>query len=277
MAKIEQFWLFHCGYAKIPKMMFAKGEGIRMGKLPMMAALLVHDELGPILVDAPFGPEGPSNTGEISGALMRRSGVVFKPEWAIVPRIEQLGFRASEINHVLMTHLHFDHTGGMKSVAHATFHIDRDEWTYASGLKPLEATRQGFVLGDYRALAPRIQKLDLSQATLETGLDIFGDGSIEAVPLRGHTIGHTGVRCRVGDQLVFYVGDAVYAHSQLAFNRGFSSFAKVSAYDTRVAQRTAEQLRGWFAAHPDAVFANAHDFDLGEACMGGPHALHSHA
>ncbi|MEZ4460959.1 MAG: MBL fold metallo-hydrolase [bacterium] len=274
MAKIEQFWLFHCGYAKIPKFLFEKGGGSRQGKLPMMAALLVHDELGPVLIDAPFGPEGPSNTGELLGAILRRTGVVFKPEWAIVPRIEQLGFRASEINHVLMTHLHFDHTGGMKSVAHARFHIDRDEWMSASGMKPLEAARAGYVVGDFRALAPRIEKMDLSQATIESGFDVFGDGTVEAVPLRGHSIGHTGFRCRVGDAEIFYVGDAVYAYSQIAKPRGFSPFAKSAAYDLNQASETAEGLRTWFGQHPDAVFANAHDFDLGESCMGGPRALH---
>jgi N-acyl homoserine lactone hydrolase len=274
MGTIEQFWLFHCGYFKTRRGMWAQGGGFEKVRLPLMAALLVHSELGPILIDAPFGPEGPSNAGEVIGALARRAGVVFKDEWAIVPRIEQLGFRASEINHVLMTHLHFDHTGGMKSVAHAQFHIDRDEWMHSTGLTPMEAARAGCVVGDFRALSPRVEKLDLCDATLDAGHDIFGDGSIEAVPLRGHSIGHTGYRCRLGDRTVFFVGDAVYSEKQIRSDEGIAIMGKSAAYDFAEARTTAADLRAWFARHPDTVFANSHDIALGESCMGGPRALH---
>lgn len=239
-----------------------------------MAALLVHSELGPILIDAPFGAEGPANAGEFFGAIARRSGLVFKDEWAIIPRIEQLGFRASEINHVLMTHLHFDHTGGMKSIAHAQFHIDRDEWMHSTGLKPLEATRAGYAVGDFRALAPRVEKLDLCNATLDAGHDVFGDGSIEAIPLHGHSIGHTGYRCKLHDRTVFFVGDAVYFEEQITTDKGISLMGRSAAYDRAEALTTAVDLRAWFGRHPDTIFANSHDVSLGESCMGGPRALH---
>lgn len=274
-SKIEQYWLFHCGYFKTPGALFVGGAGLKVQRLPMMAALVVHADHGPILIDAPFGPEGPSNAGEFLGALMRKSGVVFKDEWAIVPRIEQLGFRASEINHVLMTHLHFDHTGGMKSVAHARFYIDRDEWMTASGSDGLEAARQGYVTGDFRALGNRVEKMDLSDATLANGWDIFGDGSIEAVPLRGHSVGHTGYRVHLDDRVVFHVGDAVYGQTQITHGANYGPFGKNSAASLPIAYATIESLRAYFRDHPETIFVNSHDFGLGESCMGGPRALHS--
>lgn len=275
MPRIEQFWLFHCGYLKTPGGLWVAGGGLKQVRLPLMAALMVHSELGPILIDAPFGLEGPANTGEVLGALMLRTGLVFKDEWAIVPRIEQLGFRASEISHVLMTHLHFDHTGGMKSVAHARFYIDRDEWTRASGLQGMGGMREGYVVGDFRALSPRVEKLDLSDATIGSGHDVFGDGSVEAVPLRGHSVGHAGYRVKLGDRTVFFVGDAVYNVKQITENAGFGPFGKSSAYSLPMAYSTTESLRAWHREHPDAILASSHDFALGESCMGGPRALHS--
>ena len=84
MATIEQFWLFHCGYFKTRRGLWLEDGGFEKVRLPMMAALLVHSELGPILIDAPFGLEGPSNAGEIIGALARRVGVVSSASGPVV-------------------------------------------------------------------------------------------------------------------------------------------------------------------------------------------------
>ena len=66
---IEQFWLFHCGWFRVPRGAFEKGGGFDMVALPFLAAVAFHSELGPIVVDAPFGHEGPTNAGEVVGSF----------------------------------------------------------------------------------------------------------------------------------------------------------------------------------------------------------------
>jgi glyoxylase-like metal-dependent hydrolase (beta-lactamase superfamily II) len=271
---IEQFWVFHCGYSKIPRWMIVEGGGRQEIKLPFLAALAVHPEHGPILIDAPFGTEGPSNVGEFLGGVLRKIGVVFKDEWAVIPRIERLGFRASEVNHVLMTHMHFDHTGGMKSLGHASFHINRDEWVAATSMSAFAARTKGYVVEDYRALTSRVEKLDLSGATIEKGVDVFGDGSIEAVPLPGHSAGHTGWRIRLADREIFYVGDAAFSVGHITQNQELGIFPKIAADSKKIAGQTLEKLRWWHRDHPDVEILTSHDVDLGQACMNGPLGVH---
>jgi len=272
---IEQFWLFHCGYMQLPRWMTVRGGGSKKVRLPFLAAILVHPELGPILIDAPFGAEGPSNVGEVLGGILRRTGLVFRDEWAVVPRVERLGFRASEVNHILMTHMHFDHTGGMKSLGHAKFHINRDEWVQATSLAPFAAMTKGYVVDDYRALSSHVEKLDLSDATLDAGLDVFGDGSVHAIPLPGHSPGHTGFMVHLEDRDIFFVGDAGFEVSHLTGEHELGVFPKAAADDRTLAKQTLAQIQDWQARHPDVQLLTAHDVGLGELCMNGPSPIHS--
>ncbi len=271
---IEQFWLFHCGYAKLPEAaIFEDGSRSVMGKLPFLAAVAFHSELGPILVDAPFGHDGARNMGALYGALLQRITQTFKPEWSIIPRIEQLGLRASEIEHILMTHLHFDHTGGMKELGHARFHVSEPEWSFASSLTRIKGLINGYAVGDWRALRARIDTFEIPSFydREDSGRDIFGDGSVFAHSLPGHSPGHTGYRFVMEDgREIFFMGDAVFNVSQVTESRGFGWFPNTFGDDPRRATYTLEELRAFHAQRPEVTLLCAHDFELGERCMRGP-------
>ena len=271
---IEQFWMFHCGYASLPEAaVFADGGKSDTIKLPFIAAVAFHSRLGPILVDAPFGHDGPKNMGALYGVLLQRITQVFKHEWSIIPRIEQLGLRASEINHILMTHLHFDHTGGMKELGHARFHVSEAEWAFASKLGKMKGLLNGYAVGDWRALRARIDTLytpSFFDHEAE-GLDIFGDGSVFAHSLPGHSPGHTGYRFVMTDgREVFFLGDAVFHVDQVRKGRGLGWFPNTFGADVRRANYTLDELRSFHDARPEVTLLCAHDYDLGELCMNGP-------
>ena len=281
---IEQLWLFHCGMFKVPRNLIVRGERIEMIELPFLAAVAHHQELGPILVDAPFGREGPSNAGEVVGALLQALAVKFRSSWSIVPRLEGMGYRPSEVGHVLMTHLHFDHTGGMKDLAHATFHVSRREWEYATRLRPLEAMLQGYVVGDFRALHTRMALIDSEGGEdgaaealgedlelTEGGIDLFGDGSVEAVALPGHSPGHVGFRFQLADgRTAFYLGDAAFDLDQIVRRRMPGKFPLQRARDAERMQATLRALRRYHQDNPEVLLLSAHDRALGERCKGGP-------
>ena len=276
---IEQFWLFHCGWFRVPRGAFEKSGGFDLARMPFLCGVAYHTELGPIVVDAPFGHEGPTNAGEVVGSFLRKAGQKFRREWAIVPRIEQLGFRPSEVDHILVTHLHWDHSGGMKELAHGQFWIDALEWEHANSLSAADAMRSGYVPADYRALAPRVRQMEIgADAEISRGLDVFGDGSVEAVPLRGHSPGHTGYRFHLTDgRKVFFVADAVFTVRQITDHREFGIFPRIAASDVDEARLTMLRLRDWVrtgGCGDDQILVASHDFEWGERCLDGPIALH---
>lgn len=275
---IEQVWLFHCGWFRAPRGAFEAGGGLEIAKIPFLCLVAHHSKLGPIVVDAPFGHEGPTNAGEVLGSFLRRAGLSFRREWGIVPRIEQLGYRLSEVDNVLVTHLHWDHAGGMKELAQANFWIDTLEWEYATLLTPSEGRRIGYVQSDYRALAPRMQRMKLTESIdPSVGHDVFGDRSVEAVALRGHSPGHTGYRFHLTDgRTIFYVGDAVFTIPMITQELDYGVFPRLVASNLSTAELTSLRLRDWYrTTAPDDILVAAHDFEWGARCMEGPVALHA--
>lgn len=274
---IDQFWIFHCGYIYVPEIL-TLGDGMPMLRcLPFMGAMALHRELGPILIDAPFGHEGPHNVGSVLGTFLTTVGTQFKESWSIIPRIEQLGRRPSQVNHVLMTHLHFDHTGGMKELSHATFHVNRTEWNFANSLPAFDALKNGYILSDYRALHAKTELMELPRyfERDDEGFDVFGDGSIFAHSLPGHSPGHTGYRVRLSEgREIFYLGDAIFHLGQLE-GRKLGVFPLTVGYQRPDVEFTAEELVRYAKLHPETTYVCSHDFDLGERCLNGPVALHN--
>ncbi len=253
--------------------MFVRGGGLSLAPMPFLAALAIHRERGPILIDAPFGHEGPVNAGEMLGTVLRSSGLTFRADWAVVPRIEQLGFRPSEVEHVLMTHLHWDHTGGMKSIGHARFHMSHLEWERANQYEGFEAARAGFAPGDYRALDNRVRTFTLERGArdlTDQSHDIFGDGSVQAIALPGHTSGSVGYLFDLEDQTVFYVGDAAFVVSQITRGDDIGIFPRIVAENVQQVRATLNALRRFHEAHPRIQIVASHDFEIGIECLSGP-------
>lgn len=270
---IEQIWLFHCGYISVPRGMFVKGGGLQFATMPFLSALAIHSERGPILIDAPFGHEGPVNAGDMLGTVLRSTGLTFRSEWAVVPRLEQLGFRPSEVEHVLMTHLHWDHTGGMKSIGHARFHMSLVEWEHANGLQGFDATRSGFAPGDFRALDNRVRTFTCERGArdlMDQAVDLFGDGSVLAIALPGHTPGGVGYLFDLAGRKVFHVGDAAFTVGQIVDGDDIGIFPRLAATDVKQTRSTLNALRRFHESNSDVKLVSSHDFVLGDECVGGP-------
>jgi len=99
-----------------------------------------------------------------------------------------------------MTHLHVDHTSGMRLLPRATFTCAREEW--AAARRPLAAVK-GYV-SRHLPPASRMQLIDIERHGLAYGpfaktLDLVGDGSIRLLATPGHTPGHLSVLLRVAD------------------------------------------------------------------------------
>ena len=271
---IDEFWLFHCGYIKVPEVMvFPKGSRFRLRNLPFLGAAAFHSEHGLMMIDAPYGHEGPGNLGSLFGGVLSLTLQRFELNWSVVPRIEQMGYRASEVNNVLMTHMHFDHTGGLKELAHARLNVSSTEWQTATSVAPFDGLAKGYAVSDYRMLSSQLNTFDLAETYdhRDEGEDLFGDGSVLAVPLPGHTPGHTGYIFRMRDgREVFFLGDAVFATRQISDRIGFGAFPRTVGEDMSQAAFTLSELQRYHEANPQTLLLCSHDFDLGAQCKNGP-------
>lgn len=266
---IERFWLFHCAWARLPRKLVVEQGGWETVQFPFLGGVAEHSEYGPVVLDAPYGQEGPANFGSLLGSVFERFGLNFRERWAVVPRLEECGLSAADVDHVLMTHLHHDHTGGMKTLAHATFHLSAREWEFATedaGAGPV----RGYVGSDYRALSDRVELHESIPhlADSRRGLDVFGDGSVEMFWLPGHTPGHCGYRLRFDDgSAVFFAGDTAFTIPQIHGLQGLGLMPHTVATARGGVDVSIRALRSHLRDHPDDVPVVCHDLELGRRCI----------
>ena len=131
------------------------------------------------------------------------------------------------VTKVVMTHLHFDHAGGLGLLPEdVPVYMQRREWEAARD--PEAVAKNFFLPRDYSGVADQVVPVDGDH-------DLLGDGTIELLSTPGHTPGHQSVK--VGETLVIG-GDVTHFAAGLDDHR-FPLFG-----DDLDAQRTsAERLR----------------------------------
>jgi N-acyl homoserine lactone hydrolase len=126
---------------------------------------------------------------------------------------------------VVLTHLHFDHAGGLALLPPSVpIVVQRREWE--AGRDRTAVERNFYLPLDYTAAEPRVNVVDGDH-------DLLGDGSIRLLLTPGHTPGHQSVR--VGERLVLG-GDVTHFASGLDDKR-FPAFGDDLATQAASADR----------------------------------------
>jgi glyoxylase-like metal-dependent hydrolase (beta-lactamase superfamily II) len=194
------------------------GEGnfLARARLISHCLLLETDAHGLVLVDTGIGVDDVRDT--------RRLGALFGPAMAIdatksqmpaLPQIEALGFRREDVRHIVLTHIDFDHAGGLPDFPAAKIHVHTSEKDAALARATFQAKTRyrppqlahGPAWETYEALGepwrgmPAVRQL--------AGLP----PEILALPLPGHSRGHAAIAVDTGGGWLVHAGDAYFHRS----------------------------------------------------------------
>jgi N-acyl homoserine lactone hydrolase len=253
-------WIFGAeGRFGLAELVLKRGDTLT---IPLLAWLIRHPDAGPIVVDTGLHPDASRSVsddyGRVSGLLF---GALRPGPRAFADQLTDLGVDPAEVRLAVMTHLHADHTSGMRLLSNAESAITREEWAAATG--------RAAVLGGYvpRHLPPpsRVRQIDFSKGTghgqFARTIDLIGDGSIRLVSTPGHSAGHMSVLVQTADRgEVLIVGDAVYTLRSLREQIRPFRVADEGRYLDSV-----RQLRAYAAASPEATLVPTHDPDAWRA------------
>jgi glyoxylase-like metal-dependent hydrolase (beta-lactamase superfamily II) len=193
---------------------FTSDAGTVFGPVPRtMWEKLVADELNPdatltqalncLLVETPSG-RVLVETG-IGGRMdqRRREQRGVRGEW-IVPALRSAGFEAETVDLVALSHLHFDHAGGLlagdgsAAFPRARIVAQRREWEFALGDNPrLQASYEQ----DELRLAEPFARDDAVEGTVEVM------PGVEAIQTGGHSGGHQAVAVHGPNGTIGFFGD----------------------------------------------------------------------
>jgi glyoxylase-like metal-dependent hydrolase (beta-lactamase superfamily II) len=180
--------------------------------------LLIESADGLVLVDTGFGLRDVANpSSRLSRFFLSLLSPDFREEMTAVRQIEQRGFVASDVRHIVMTHLDFDHAGGLDDFPKATVHLMDAERQYAV-LQKTWMDRQRFRPQQW-------ESMDRWRSYRSAGETWMGFESVQRlhglppeilmVPLPGHTFGHCGVAVDTGERWKLLAGDAYFFHGEM--------------------------------------------------------------
>jgi len=187
-----------CGTLTAGRSMFERGADDTPVELPVPSWLIRHgDDL--MLFDCAMHT-ALTTAGPAREEVELFFGLGVSADDMVASRLRDRDVDPADIDIVILSHLHFDHAGGLAQLPNARVLVQRDEW--AAGFDADLAAANSFDPTDY--------DLGHEVVTLDGEHDVFGDGRVVCIPTPGHTPGHQSLRVRLADREIALCADCAY-------------------------------------------------------------------
>lgn len=231
--------------------------GDNVVRSPCLAYAVRHPSAGTILVDTGLHPDASTSVRRDFGRPMSILFRDLKPaDEPFDEQLRALGIEPPDIERVVMTHLHVDHTSGMRLLPNAEFTCAREEWSATQGRFP---AGKGYV-GRHLPPASRMRLVDFDADGTAYGafaktIDLLGDGTVRLISTPGHTAGHLSVLLRLtGGRQVLVIGDAAYTLR----NVSEEILPMLTDHDA-VSLRSMREIKAFARQEPEAILVPTHD------------------
>jgi glyoxylase-like metal-dependent hydrolase (beta-lactamase superfamily II) len=184
--------------------------------------LLVETNQGLVLIDTGFGQrdiQAPSS--RLSPFFIYFNGIQLEQKYTALKQIEQLGFSGRDVRHIVLTHLDFDHAGGLEDFPEATVHVMQAEIEAAQ-------ERRGFIASQ-RYRPGQWDEVKRWKFYSPGGEPWFGFEAVRnleglppeilLIPLAGHTRGHAGIAIETPEGWLLHAGDAYFYRHEIGSNK----------------------------------------------------------
>lgn len=182
--------------------------------------LLVETDAGLVLVDTGFGMRDVDHPGRLSPFFRTLNNPQLRERETAAAQVRALGLDPADVRHIIVTHLDFDHAGGLEDFPRAAVHVTAREKEVA------DARKGGAFVGTRRYRPQQWDEVeDWRLYPFGGGERWFGfdavrdlDGlppEILLIPLAGHTWGHAGVAIREEDGWLLHAGDAYFYRGEI--------------------------------------------------------------
>jgi glyoxylase-like metal-dependent hydrolase (beta-lactamase superfamily II) len=164
-------------------------------------------------------------------------------------QLQKLNISLEKIKAIVLTHLHFDHTDGIKYFPDTKIIVNKAEWE-----KPF---------GDLPKLYPswfnpKLIELNERYDVFDKAKYLTGSKDIILIETPGHTYHHCSVLIKADECTIFFAADICYTQQQLSENKFPGNNAS-----NKLAEETYNKVTS-FAKNNSVVFIPSHDIKASE-------------
>lgn len=247
---------------------FAGGSWTSVVEMGAWAFVIQHPTAGLVVFDTGLAQRARTEPEHYVGKLGAILGLLDVPPGAgLAEQMRAAGLDPADVTRVVLSHAHFDHTGGIPDFPNATVTVNAAEKQWVEGglraidfvdLDPLQGMARWEAI-DFTAEKPL--------ATLLGARDLLADGSLVAVDLSGHTPGSMGLIVRTAEAPVLLTGDAAWTEKSWRWPA-----RPISAWDMALWWEQAWRMKKFTILEPRLVIVPGHD-DLAIAAVALPSFL----
>jgi len=207
-----------------------------------------------------------------------------KPKVPLPDLLRRLGEDPAKLRWAILSHVHLDHAGGLMDLPLVPVLLTGEELQFAADPN---VQAKGYVIAAHTQKFPPVAAASLRfepapYETFDESADLYKDGSVVVVPLRGHTPGSVGIFVNLSPtRRVFYVGDAVDDERGFVERVGKSLILRDSDNDTAFADEIVGRLSELHEKLPGLAIIPAHGrsaykkfFPSGPLSCVSPHQPH---
>jgi glyoxylase-like metal-dependent hydrolase (beta-lactamase superfamily II) len=224
--------------------------------------LLIETLEGLVLIDSGLGLR------DISGPKKRMNRIrqslyspLLRPEETAYHQIQKLGYTPADVRHIILTHLDFDHAGGIDDFPDAHIHVMEEELKAATHPQNMNSR--------FRYHSPQSWENKKWLTYYPEGEKWFGFDAVKQlqnlppeillIPLTGHSQGHAGVAVQTDKGWLLHAGDAYFFRGEL--NRDYSCPVGLRTYQKLIESNS--QMRHFNALRlKDLVHAHSRDIRI---------------
>jgi glyoxylase-like metal-dependent hydrolase (beta-lactamase superfamily II) len=169
-------------------------------------------------------------------------------------QLSRIGISTQQVSKVVLTHLHGDHTDGLKFFKGNEIIVLEDEFTKPYGNLPTTYPKW---------FSPELVNFQKDRIEyFDQAYNLTRSGDILLVPTPGHTNYHCSVLLRTDQEYILFAGDVSYKHQQLLDNQfGGSNIDFVQS------KKTYDRILHYAEKYP-LVYLPSHDKDSAKRLTG---------
>jgi glyoxylase-like metal-dependent hydrolase (beta-lactamase superfamily II) len=258
--------LFDTGYCLNFENMVARNKAWSFVRFYAMSALIEHPDFGPILFDTGYS-QHVTEACKYFPFLFYKIAAPYKQTLSAAERIQQYGYKAEDVEHIIISHFHADHIGGLKDFPNAQFHYLQSSYDAVKECKGFSALLKGFLpqlIPDNfygRSLEIR-DPIELSYPQFNKGYDLFGDQSIIGIELPGHAEGQLGILLNNAEDKVFLIADACWQSSNYQSLELPNLIGRLAISDYQAYCSTLHKLNQFHLQFPEIKMIPSHCLEM---------------